>query len=643
MDTDKIIDILGIVDLSVQQELPPLPENAFESHIYKNNINDSKGDARFRQYNARGWSFQATYLEKSSAGNNYFADDGKHLFIIGEVFARNDASIPAKKLTAEEITKLYGSDGDDFVNKIKGNFCLVMLIEDVDNLCRFRNECRVYNSRFGISPLYYAVENSRFIFSTSMSAVANHLSTEPELDAAGIAELAIFNYPIGRRTYFKKVKMLKPAEYIRIDEENAKSYIYWDVRSLYESTMYSSKEALEKGSEIFYKTVNQLAPSKACVSFTSGFDSRAILSVLDKKQDEYLCYSFGISTSMNVTIPQRMSQKLGFHYCPIVLNGTYERMFDNYAMQALMLSDCLSTLERANYPYAFQHMSDFSSVFLTGIFGSELLRTFQNVGNMVSPGFARMNSAPDMKEELARIIVDPETTLYFSPDTLRNATPELVADVEDTIIDRFGAMSPDRRFYMFLLTEALRKYFGAEVHMERLYGTNRFPFLDDEFVEFLFSAPFAGVYSRTLNPTIKNRYQSQYFYAYIIKKYKPELLKFPTDHGYSPADVISPLSLMLVGPKHLRSRYKRKKTGYREFLTEEWTGKLYRNKLFKEKESSSPAYDRLLTSTMEYDLNTEKWKEQRLDFSKAASLKLYIEEVINNKPMVEIKAINHID
>ena len=83
--------------------------------------------------------------------------------------------------------------------------------------------------------------------------------------------------------------------------------------------------------------------------------------------------------------------------------------------------------------------------------------------------------------------------------------------------------------------------------MERPWAINRFPFLDDEFVEFAFKSPMAGVYSRTLTPTVENRFKSQYFYAYVIKKYRPELLKMRTDHGYSPGDVLSPMPLLKIG------------------------------------------------------------------------------------------------
>jgi hypothetical protein len=189
-------------------------------------------------------------------------------------------------------------------------------------------------------------------------------------------------------------------------------------------------------------------------------------------------------------------------------------------------------------------------------------------------------------------------------------------------MDRFGDMLPDQRFYMFLLTEGLRKYFGAEIHMERVHGTNRYPFLDDEFVEFAFRAPFAGVYSRTLRPTVGNRFRSQYFYAYLIRKYRPELLKEPTDHGHSPADVLSPVALLRIVPKVLHWRWRRQRTGYREFRTEEWTEALYQRHLFQR-----PLLRSLLAPSMREDFSTGEWKARRLEFARAASLKLWLEMI----------------
>ncbi len=559
---------------------------------------------------------QAVYRKHKFSKQSYFDDDGLHLFVVGEAFARSDSNINCSgPLTAKTVMSLYIKNQYTFLNDLKGNFTIVLIDEK-------RNQCSLYNSRFGISPFYYVLVKNSFLFSTSIAALIRYLPHEPEIDSAAVAELVLFNYPLGDRTYFRKIRMLQPAEIVRSNKTGLQRETWWDVRSLYNVSLYSRQEALERGSELFHKTVNDLScdVSKVRVSFTSGFDSRALFAVLEKEPEDYLTYSFGIPGSLNIEIPELMSGELGINYQPVVLDGKYEEVFDKNALRAIMLSDCLSTVERANYPYAFEKLTEFSPVVITGLFGSELLRTFQNVGHIVSANLVRLNLAADPLVELQRILKEPDTTFYFADDMLSGVANEIESDISASLIERFGKMSPDRRFYMFLLTEGLRKYFGAEVHMERPWGINRFPYLDDEFVEFIFRAPFAGVYSRTLKPTVGNRFSSQYFYAYVINKYRPKLLKAPTDHGYPPADVLSPLALLKIGPKFLYWRWKRKRMAYREFKTEEWTEKLYQEYLFQKLVCAD-----LFSQKLEDDFKSGQWRTNRLEFAKAASLKLYFD------------------
>jgi len=603
-----MFDILGLMDLAFHKNHNPSPESAFRYKPWSDN-------RKYERYSINSKSFQVIYLKREFDDYDYFFENGMHLFIIGEVFPNRALLAKKGKIRAEEIFHLYEENGINFLNHIKGNFVLVLLNEDI-------RKCRLFNSRFGILPFYYTIDNLAFVFSSSLTAIIKSLPIMPQVDMAAVAELALFNYPLGDRTYFRNIKMLRPGEIISADADGIKKEFYWDVRTLYDLTKFSRKDALEIGAELFHKIVNQLSEDvpKIRISFTSGFDSRAILSVLKKDPENYLTYSFGIPSSLNITIPQYISQQLGISYQPILLDETYENVFDEYAIQTLLLSDCLSTVERANYPYSFEKLEDFSPVILTGLFGSELMRTFQNIGHIVSQSFIRLYMSSDPLAELKKIIAESGQINYFAQNLLICATNDIEADVNNVLIEGFGEMASHRRLYMFLLTEGLRKYFGPEVHIERLYGINRFPFLDDEFVEFLFRSPFAGVHSRVLSPGIRNRYQSQYFYAYIIRKYRPELLYAPTDHGYAPIDLLSPLAMFVVGPKCLLARRWRRRNHYREFKTEEWTGELYKRVLFQKpvnKEYFSPA--------LENDFSSGEWLKHRSEYARAASLKVWLE------------------
>src|SRR5207249_8449175 len=114
--------------------------------------------------------------------------------------------------------------------------------------------------------------------------------------------------------------------------------------------------------------------------------------------------------------------------------------------------------------------------------------------------------------------------------------------------------------------------------------------------------------------------RSQHFYACTIRKYYPALLHAPTDHGYAPGDLLSPLALFKIGAHLLFWTQKKRRTAYREFKTEEWTDTFYQQSLFGRK-----ADPELFSLHLENDYRSGIWKAKRLDFAKAASFKLWLE------------------
>jgi hypothetical protein len=599
-----VIDLIAIFDRGgdprlVDQSLPPLPSEAWTGR-------DAPEVARP--------GFCVRFLEHDVGPPAHAELDGRHIYVMGSVYPRNCAD--AQPLAAVDLLSACTSDLPALLARTKGNFVLLFVDHQT-------GRCDLASSRLNVSPFYYATDGERLIFSTSLVSLTSVLRRTLQIDRVGVAELALFNYPLGNRTYVRGVNMLRPAEIVRASLSGLHVDKWWDVRTLYEPERLSEEDALERGSQLLRQAVN-MAGSDAGqlrVSFTSGFDSRVMLAVLNRLPSELLAYSFGIPGSVNVSIPARISKQLGITFEPVYLDDDYTNRYDDYALRALLLSDCLSTVERANYPYAFERTAGFSPIVVTGLFGSELLRTFQNIGHIVSSDLVQVHLSPEPREVI-RGLADSPNGRYFARPLLSEALEELEVDVMTALHDRFGDLPRDQRFYMFLLSEGLRRYFGAEVHMERPWGINRFPFLDEEFVEFAFRSPFAGVHSQTLSPTIGNRFRSQYFYAHLIRRYRPELLRATTDHGYPPADLLSRLPLLRIGPKIFLMRGRQRLFGYREFKTEEWTASLYAHELFKK-----PASDEFFSPAFAQEFQSGVWLERRLDFARAASFKLWMERI----------------
>jgi hypothetical protein len=606
-----MFELLGVMSLVTERPAASLPSAILPAAQWS-------ADAHYEEKRVRENGMQAVYLARPGSLPAHYTEGGVHIFVVGEVYQRlgKDGSLQQTPgpLPASEILHLHQAVSSGFLDELKGNFTILVL--EPSNA-----SATLYTGRASISPFYYAHAGGCLYFATSLAALAHALPSWPDLDPVALAEIALFFYPLGGRTYFRQVRKVQPGHRVLVSEESIRVERWWEPGSLYEQQLLSEAAATEQGTELFYRVVNDQTADLARlnVALTAGFDSRANLAVLQLKS--YQCYSFGIPGSLNVTIPQRMARKLNLPYRPFLLDGSYEQAFDENAFRAVMLSDCLSTVERANYPYVFQQLGQYAPHIMTGLFGSELMRTFQNVGLMVSPTMASINIAADAVVILRETVAQVNKS-YFAAGLLSSATDELEADVQDLLRSPFAHLSPDQRLYMILLTEAMRGYFGAELQMQRPYVVNRFPYLDDDFVAFLFRSPFAGVHSRTLRPTVNSRLRSQRFYALVIRKYRSELLSYPTDHGYPPSDLLSWWPLLKIGPKYVYHHWQRERTHYREFRTEEWTSAFYQRNLFRR-----PTPDGLFSPQLVADFETGAWKDNRYHFASAASLKLWLEMV----------------
>jgi hypothetical protein len=203
---------------------------------------------------------------------------------------------------------------------------------------------------------------------------------------ANLLEYAIFNYPLGENTLLQNVYNLLPGEIIRYKNGFVNKKNYYDISDLITNKRITEEEAIEKGNFLFNKVVNTLVADKEKISasLTGGFDGRAILSALEFDKKNLLLYSFGIKGSQNISIPIKIAKDLGYNFRPYYLEDEYAVSYPFYASMTCLLTDCLATVQRANYLFVFEDLAKYSDVVLTGIFGSELMRTFQNAGLMIS-------------------------------------------------------------------------------------------------------------------------------------------------------------------------------------------------------------------------------------------------------------------
>jgi hypothetical protein len=276
--------------------------------------------------------------------------------------------------------------------------------------------------------------------------------------------------------------------------------------------------------------------------------------------------------------------------------------------------DGLASFERANFPYAFRKTRSHSPHVLTGTIGSELLRTFQNIGWMVT-GFGTKVTLSDnpLQTFLKHYSEAAYNNPWIRPDVFRDYREEVHASVWDVLGSSVKDFAPRTRFYLYLLRDALRKWFGSEILTERIFGTHRTPFWDDNFVDHVFQFPFAGIAAQVLRPTITNRFHSQKFYSNVIKHSNPQLLIDHTDHGFPPSDLVTPLGFMRLGARMLKRKISKKRP------PDEFRPELWDNSFLKQVVPEMRINDEFFNPSLISDYNDGSWMPYRLEYARTVS------------------------
>ncbi len=212
-------------------------------------------------------------------GEIYNHDDlRKELESTGTVFNTDHSDT---EVILQGITK----HGLDFIEKLNGQFSIFFLNNKYKKAYLIRD-------RLGQKPLYFSLDNERFIFSS------NFLSINKVLDNSSINEDAINNYlnvgiVPGKNTILNQVSEVLPAQIIEINIENLKitnTFNYWEIDRVTSEKAFDENEFLS----LFQNSVKirQIADVPIAYFLSGGVDSSSILqSAYETSNEKINSYS----------------------------------------------------------------------------------------------------------------------------------------------------------------------------------------------------------------------------------------------------------------------------------------------------------------------------------------------------------------
>jgi asparagine synthetase B (glutamine-hydrolysing) len=546
-------------------------------------------------------------------------DESIICLIDGDVFVGNDIKRKiAKKsdLSASNhgqafVPYLYKEFKFDFIKYIKGWFNIFIVDKK-------EHKYHMVNSRFGMRPLYYAQVNEYFLFSSELKSLMKSSLVKKEIKQKSVIDYALFNYPLGKETYIRNVFVLDPATFITVNGSKIKHITYWKPEVLFSDTLLSRDESLAQAENILKKTVNEMHEDsgKVGVAVTGGFDSRTVLSLIDKDKENLLLYSFGIPESGDIKVPKKISEQLSYDYLPIYLDDNYGvHLFHDYARKTILFSDGRSSLARAHYLYASHLLSKKVKVVLTGNCGSELLRAVHLTGEVISDN-TKSIFLNNVSKGMEDIFNNPLYKKYYNKSIFDKVRSSIFDSIKNIMKVDDCELKPNQRFYVFLLKEVFRKYFGTEISMESPFLYNRSPYLDYDFVDFIFKTPFCGANYDFFEQNPFARIQGQQFYSHIIAKNNENLAKLNTSRMYAPHNLLTNSGKIKAGLTYFyRKFFVRKKDEYNLNL-----GLHHFMQNSKEILKDNECID--MRKVMD-DYNNGNWQKNKIEFYKALSFAVW--------------------
>jgi hypothetical protein len=507
-----------------------------------------------------------------------------------------------------------------------GNFYLIAIGQDGGTV-------RVFNSLLGILPVYWFEDSDAYWIASRADAIVRASGADFRLDKKYLIEHLLFGYGFQDATLFAGIRLLPANHFIEIKAGQLERRPHTRITDWYVDDPSPWKAALEPLSELFIERAAEYLPQEPYYSsLTGGLDGRTLLAIGLGLGRQITTYSYGLPTDKDVYIPQQIAQDLGIPYQPFLLDERFAKEhFLDHARRGNALAEGHLRFSRSAYHFLSERLKAQTRHLVSGNFGSELMRTMRGAGNVISPAALTLFEAKTEAEIAAKLAAHPRLR-FLRLDELR---PELEELIEECILYRKNldrGLSLNQQFYVYMLEEVFRKYFGAEIVLEQHYFASRTPFLDAAFIQALFKTELAGCNAAYREDSPFGRYKGQVLYPHIIKKTFPALLKHKLDREYAPIDFLSLIGKARIAYGYLRKRFAQRG---RDLSVPDYGERLFADnrQALAQIKSDYPFMDQPAFADF---MNSSKWKAEFVHFNLYISLLDYLERVFQSLSNVKL-------
>jgi asparagine synthase (glutamine-hydrolysing) len=320
-------------------------------------------------------------LDLSPCGHQpYLMPDGRFAITYnGEIYnfraLRNELIASGHRFRSESDTEVilagYAAHGTAFVERLRGMFAFAIWDEQ-------QRACIVARDRFGIKPFYYATTGGRFVFASSVRALAASglVTTAPD---AGAVQSYLRNGSVAEpHTLLNDVRALEAGTIGTWQDGNFKTRRYWSIAFDPVDTTWAAAVATTRAALIDSVAHHFVSDVPVGVFLSGGIDSNALVALAMRNRTEPL-HTFSIAFPGEAGDEGPLARRSADHFGTVhhewPLDGATGRaLFDGFIRAADQPSiDGLNTfaVSRAAHEFGMK-------VVLSGVGGDEIFGGYKS-------------------------------------------------------------------------------------------------------------------------------------------------------------------------------------------------------------------------------------------------------------------------
>jgi len=235
------------------------------------------------------------------------------------------------------------------------------------------NTIEIWNDELGQRHLYFYTDEKFLCFAPEVKALLALKRDKCEIDEDGLCDYINYGYPLGIKTFFKEIKLLKPGSYISYGQNKSKINSGTYHVNFDEDKNADIKTYIDELSATYPVILRSMAYnySNHLIPLTGGLDSRFILGNAAKIGLHPICYTHGRRNSLDYKIAEKVSATLNAEHNLIEIDPDW--LVEN-ARRFVYYTDGMVFLQPATLLGVMNcyNSSPTETCFLNGIFGGPI-------------------------------------------------------------------------------------------------------------------------------------------------------------------------------------------------------------------------------------------------------------------------------